>query len=256
MTDSEIVHAPPAQARQITFAGNGSAGAVVFQGCPELTAALAAARDYCGEAPHDRRVKFGTTNYSYSSAESVLTTANGALAESGLALIPLEATLRVEGSGQMAFYALYRTLVLSHQSGEFVPLHVNAWPVIPDKGRALDKVFAAALTESLSYVLRDLLQMRRGEVPGMNERNDEEPEEAPAPAPGAADGEPPPGPPGPHANPEQVRRILKLMAARKLNATRVRERLQDRYGVDSLFLLSPEQADEVENLLQTPPEST
>jgi hypothetical protein len=44
--------------------------------------------------------------------------------------------------------------------------------VVPERGRPLDKAFAVALTTSLSYLLRDLLQMPRGDEADMNARND------------------------------------------------------------------------------------
>lgn len=129
-------------------------------GCPSLSAALALARDRCKAAAKDS--KNTHHGYKYASADGVIATASEAMNGSGLALIPAAQELVVIGSGSMAVYALNRTIFLSHSSGEFLPLEVRGWPVIPDRGRPLDKAFAIALTSSLAYTLRDLLQMPRG----------------------------------------------------------------------------------------------
>jgi hypothetical protein len=50
--------------------------------------------------------------------------------------------------------------MLLHTSGERMEITI-AWPVVPDRGRPLDKAVASAATTSLSYLLRDLLLMPR-----------------------------------------------------------------------------------------------
>src|SRR5262245_6361378 len=124
----------------------------------QLAGALARAQQRCRPAPHDRRNTFH--GYDYSSAESVIETARQALAESGLALLPVRQSLvGWEREGENRF-ELERQFVLLHASGETCPVVVN-WPVVPDKGRPLDKAVASAATTSLAYLLRDMLMMAR-----------------------------------------------------------------------------------------------
>lgn len=147
--------------------------------CPHLSAALALARDRCEMAVKDKRNEYHKFNYA--SADEVITVGKAALKGTELAIIPQLQELTTVGSGNATIYALNRTIFLSHSSGEFVPLHIHGWPVIPDKGRPLDKAFAVALTSSLAYLLRDLLQMPRGDEADMNTRDDRD-KAAPRPA--------------------------------------------------------------------------
>lgn len=146
--------------------------------CPKLSEALAAARDRCKAATKDSENAFH--HYKYASADEVISTACEALRGSGLALIPVGEELTIVQAGARTFYALNRSLVLSHSSGEFTPLEVRGWPVIEERGRPLDKAYAVALTTSLAYKLRDLLQMPRGEQFGeMDQRDDRAHDPAP-----------------------------------------------------------------------------
>lgn len=140
--------------------------------CPALSGAVAAARDRCKAAI--KRSYNEYHKFAYASADEVIDTANEALEGSGLALLPLEEELVVLGSGTQAFFALNRLLVLTHASGEFAYLRTKGWPVIPERGRPLDKAFSIGLTTSLAYKLRDLLQMPRkadDDVAAQNDRN-------------------------------------------------------------------------------------
>jgi hypothetical protein len=155
------------------------------RGCPNLSQALAAARDRCRTA-----FKGGFNDfhkYKYASADEVITVAKDALAETGLAIIPQSQKLSILGDGNATVHVLDRTIFLSHSSGEFVPIEIGGWPVIPDKGRPLDKAVAVALTCSLAYWLRDLLQMPRGDEADMNTRDDRAHEPGKKPAPVKAD---------------------------------------------------------------------
>lgn len=154
--------------------------APVQSGCPKLSEALAQARDRCKMAIKGSRNEF--SKYDYASADEVIGTAKQAMSGLGLALIPQLQELVVIGDGAMALYALNRTMLLSHSSGEFVPLSVRGWPVVPIKGSPLDKAFAIALTSSLSYLYRDLLQMERGKESDMNARNEDPRHEPTKPA--------------------------------------------------------------------------
>lgn len=138
--------------------------------CGKLSAALATARDRCKMAAKGSYNSFH--KYAYASADEIILTAKESLEGTGLAIIPQKQRMSVLALGNKAVYTLDRTIFLSHASGEFVPLTVEGWPVIPDNGRPLDKALATALTTSMAYLLRDLLQMPRGESEDMNARND------------------------------------------------------------------------------------
>ena len=135
-------------------------GQIGQPGCPKLTAALASARDRCKAASKDARNVHH--NYAYASADAVIATASDAMAESGLALIPVREEMAIMGTAQLSWYVLHRTLILTHSSGEFLPLEIRGFPIVVERGRPLDKAYLIALTSSLAYKLRDLLQMPRG----------------------------------------------------------------------------------------------
>lgn len=147
----------------------------------ELAKGLSAAIKACRQVEHDRRNQHH--GYDYASAEAVIMEGRLALEAGGLALLPIEAAL--EGSEREGpdRFELRRTLLLVHSSGQCSPLRVT-WPVVPGAGRPLDKATAAADTESLAYLLRDLLLMPRV-APGtqVNERDDRQ---QPQPAKAAA----------------------------------------------------------------------
>jgi hypothetical protein len=121
---------------------------------PNLNKALAAAQQKCRGASKDSRNNFH--GYRYASAEAVITEAKSALADTGLALVPIEQEI-AESGGR---YQLHRRFLLTHESGECLPLSVS-WPAICDRAKPLDKAAGAAATSSLSYLLRDLLLMPR-----------------------------------------------------------------------------------------------
>ena len=135
-----------------------------------LAKALSTARDKCMTATKDSKNTFH--RYSYASADEVIDVAKTALEGTGLSLVPTCPKIKVSGSGNMAFYALVRKFILIHTSGEVLPLGEIEWPVIPDKGKPLDKALAIAITSSLSYLYRDLLAMPRGTGDGMDNRDD------------------------------------------------------------------------------------
>jgi len=162
--------------------------AVQNHACPNLSQALSLARDRCKMAAKGSYNAFH--KYAYASADEVITTAKEALEGTGLAIIPQVQEMTVLGSGNAALYALNRTIFLSHASGEFIPLSVIGWPVVPERGKPLDKAFATALTNSLSYLLRDLLQMPRGAEVDMDARDDTAAKPAPV-KPEAAKAPPP-----------------------------------------------------------------
>lgn len=132
-----------------------------------LAGALAKAQQKCQAAPHDAQNSFH--KYQYTSSEAVIAEAKRALSGCGLALVPVASTIQPAGEG---LHERQRSFLLLHESGESVEIR-QTWPVVPDRGRPLDKAVASADTTSLAYLLRDLLLMPRvDEADDMNARDD------------------------------------------------------------------------------------
>lgn len=148
-----------------------------------LAQSLAQARDKCKSATKDGYNEYH--KYAYATADNVIGGASEAMAGSGLALVPVSEELAVL-AGSPPIYVLNRTLLLSHSSGESIRIEVKGWPVVPERGRPLDKAFCVALTTSLAYKLRDLLQMPRGEDDDAAAQDDRETPVQSAPAPAKA----------------------------------------------------------------------
>lgn len=123
-----------------------------------IAKSLAVAQQKCRSVAKDSKNKFH--NYKYASAEAIITEGKNALAETGLALLPVEQTLNGFSPTGEGRFELVRKFLLLDASGEKLPLMV-CWPVVPEKGRPLDKATAIAATLSLAYLLRDLLLMPR-----------------------------------------------------------------------------------------------
>ena len=116
------------------------------------------AQQACRAVPKDAYNTFH--RYKYASAEALIEEGKAALSSAGVALIPVEQSLNgysKEGEGR---FELIRKFLLIDSSGECLPIQ-SAWPVVPEKGRPLDKATAIASTLSLAYLLRDLLLMPR-----------------------------------------------------------------------------------------------
>ncbi len=152
------VEARPAQPlATVPPASNGSM-AQQFAGKPNLASALVAATRACKPVPHDARNEHH--KYDYTSSEAIIEEARAALAANGLCLIPVEQTVNGHEREGADRYELVQQRLLLHVSGESIVCR-SAWPITPGAGRPLDKATAAADTLSLSYFLRDLLQMAR-----------------------------------------------------------------------------------------------
>lgn len=160
------------------------AGPVSVPTVGNLATALAAAQQKVRAVAHDAINAFH--KYHYTSSEAIIEAAKTALAGSGLAVAPLEESMSDGGD------CLHCRFLLLHTSGESLPL-VRDWPIVPDRGRPLDKATASASTLALSYLLRDLLLMPR--VNGEDEvsaRDDRPQQSKPPVKPPAKEKTPPP----------------------------------------------------------------
>jgi hypothetical protein len=115
-----------------------------------LSTALQKAQASVRAIAHDARNEYH--HYAYTSVEAILTECKAALSAYGLTLLPTGQQIVQIGEQ----FVLTRAFTLLHTSGEERPL-ATSWPVVPEKGRPLDKAAASAATTSLAYLLRDLL---------------------------------------------------------------------------------------------------
>lgn len=136
--------------------------------------ALAKAQAAARPVEKDGRNKFH--NYNYVSAEAMIADAKEILAAHGLGIMPVRSDLlpnpgltimvstKQDGPKEYSAAGLLAStwLVIHGESGETHEIS-GSWPIVPESGRPLDKATAAARTASLSYLLRDLLQLPRVE---------------------------------------------------------------------------------------------
>ncbi len=112
--------------------------------------------------------------YNYVSAEAMIGEAKEILAACDLAIIPVHSSIddapSLDASDTEADYRKNARAAATIRASWLV-VHVGGashliscdWPVAPEKGRPIDKAVAAARTASLSYLLRDFLQIPRVE---------------------------------------------------------------------------------------------
>lgn len=146
-----------------------------------LARALAGAQARAKAVEKDAQNTFH--RYAYASAEAILGEAKLALEGSGIAVVPTSDTVERVGP-EPSTLELRRVVTLVHQDGESLALS-TVWPIVPDKGRPLDKAVASARTTSLAYLLRDLLLMPRvaeGEDMDHGSRDDRREESTRGPA--------------------------------------------------------------------------
>jgi hypothetical protein len=122
----------------------------------KLNAALVAAQKAAHAVEKDSKNKH--FNYKYASSEDIIQESRQALGPHGLAFTPISyaVAVREDESGGM----LSATYVLVHESGEERQV-TSMTPVVPEKGRPIDKAVAVAKTYDLSYTLRGLLLLPR-----------------------------------------------------------------------------------------------
>lgn len=147
----------------------------------ELYSALVHAQTKAQAVAKDSRNEFH--RYAYASTEAIIEEARVALSAAGLALFPGRWALVADGAGNTTVKVEYH---LAHTSGESQHLEVEM-PVVPEKGRPIDKALATALTCSMGYLLRGLLLLPRVDpATEMDKRDDRDKEHRPAKANGVA----------------------------------------------------------------------
>lgn len=109
-------------------------------------------------------------NFDYASAEAVIQAARAALADGGICVARLGYDLEI----QEGYWVLCSTYLITGDPSYSAPF-VRKFPLVPGKGRPLDKSLAVALTSDLAYTLRDLLLIPRiGVDESIDARNDAE----------------------------------------------------------------------------------
>jgi hypothetical protein len=94
--------------------------------------------------------------YAYASAEAIYAECREHLSDHGLTVLPVASHIDLR-DGQAI---LVRGYLLAHEGGGAMTC-AQEWPVVPEKGRPLDKAVASADTTSLAYFLRSLLLLPR-----------------------------------------------------------------------------------------------
>ena len=108
--------------------------------------------------------------YSYASSEDVIAEAREALSACGLAFVCVSAACEamcdiesIDGEGVVRRATQWQArchYLLVHSSGESLAIE-SATPILPEKGRPLDKALATAKTYDLAYTLRSVLLLPR-----------------------------------------------------------------------------------------------
>lgn len=162
--------------------------------------------------------------YAYVSSEAIMRAARDALHAAGLYVTRDEWAV-VKPETLIDAYVKC-AFTLHHPASGEVRTNVISWPVVPDRGRPMDKALAAALTTAQSYWLRDILQ-----IPRVDEEMDARDDSGYQPTP------PPKGKPKPAEKPSeavitppQVLRLSTLLQEADLPA----EKFCNGFGIKTL----------------------
>lgn len=149
--------------------------------CSALYAALADAQKEIQDAAR----KDGRNDhhgYNYTTSEEMIALCRSALHKAGLSVF--RADWMYTPNDENGPGSVVSRMVLAHPASKALRVYSFSWPAVPGAGRPLDKAIAAALTTSLSYWLRDLLLVPRGDGLSMDSRDDSKYQpEKPAPRP-------------------------------------------------------------------------
>jgi len=152
----------------------------------EFSAALARAGARLRGVEHDAQNKYH--GYKYTSSEAMVAAARDVLSAEGLAMVVTSWTLTVRAlpdgggvvrtmpdgghqkmAGAAEVVGTMTALLFGH--GGCIEIH-REQPVIPEKGRPMDKAAAGADTQCLSYILRGALLIDRPDENDVEQRDD------------------------------------------------------------------------------------
>ena len=155
---------------------------------PSICAGLLAAQ--AAVQPVEKDKKNSHHGYSYASAEAIIREGRAALVKGGLSLLTTGWTLNTQqtkyyddvSKGELFTERLFVvvTYVLCSREASFT--FSNSTPVLPEKGRPVDKATAAALSYDLAYTLRGLLLLPRVDEATEVDARDDTPRQRPTPA--------------------------------------------------------------------------
>tara|TARA_B100001094_G_scaffold333401_1_gene411515 strand:+ start:1267 stop:1914 length:648 start_codon:yes stop_codon:yes gene_type:complete len=109
------------------------------------------------------------SRYLYATAENIINSSIEIFSSAGLAFDRKSHELFVF-EGKLLLKSVFN---LTHGPTKEIAEYFGVWPIIEKKGTPLDKAYAAALTSSLAYTIRDVLKIPRSdEVENMDRRDD------------------------------------------------------------------------------------
>lgn len=138
-----------------------------------LAGGLLAAQAAIGAIGKDGHNDF--SNYDYVTAETMIARSRAVLIDQGIVLTAGNVELIPFSDDALI---VRQTMVIRFEGAlDGETTITRDWPAVVQKGRPLDKAVAGALTAGLSYMLRDLLLIPRGDEPGAgldHSRSDEQ----------------------------------------------------------------------------------
>ena len=144
-----------------------------------LAAALCAAQKSLRGLQTDARNDFA--RYNYVSSDKMIEAGSRALSAAGLALVTVENQIEPMSIGSDAILRHRRVFRLLHTSGKSVDME-HVWIAVLAKGRPWDKAIASSDTTGLSYFLRGLLLVARGDESDDMDHTPSRPEASESPA--------------------------------------------------------------------------
>lgn len=113
-------------------------------------------------------------NYDYVSAEAIVAVSRSALNAHGLT-VDREFTIIDPQAIEPLCPILHSIFCVRHGESGVELVRTTHWYIVEGKGRPIDKALAGALTSSLAYFLRDLLQIpKQEEAESLDRRDDRE----------------------------------------------------------------------------------
>jgi hypothetical protein len=162
---------------------DGNLAAVINDGAtrdgPTLASALCDAQRSLRGLQTDARNDFA--RYSYVSSDKMIEAGSRALSAAGLALVTVENQIDPLTVDSTTFLRHRRVFRLLHTSGESVDME-HVWVAALAKGRPWDKAIASSDTTGLSYFLRGLLLVARGDESDDMDHTQSKPEPSGSPA--------------------------------------------------------------------------